>query len=70
MEGEFVKYCGRMVPKEGFRAFIYNREGHEKLVNTWQQYEDYMAVGTWYASKEDIPAHDEPEDDKVKKKGR
>jgi hypothetical protein len=61
-----------MVPKAGFRVFIYNKDGKEKLVNTWTQFEDHMQTGFWYASKEEIQKLEELDemDDKVKKKGR
>lgn len=52
MEGETVVYDGRIVPKEGFRVFIYDIDGNEKLVNTWDEYEEHISDGTWYTYKD------------------
>lgn len=52
MEGETVVYQGRIVPKSGFRVFIYDIDGNEKLVNTWDEYQDNISTGIWYAHKD------------------
>ena len=69
MDSECVKYCGNIVPKEGFRAFIYGAEGKQKLVNSWMEYEAHIATGVWYSLKDEVPAQDVRDDVKPKKKG-
>jgi len=54
MQGTQVNYLGRSIAKEGFRAFIYSANGQTKLVESWEQFENYMASGIWFASKEEI----------------
>lgn len=64
MKGETVLYDGRVVSKEGFRAFIYGCDGKTKLVNSWQEFEKEMSSGVWFPSKDKVP-----EKIKHKKKG-
>jgi hypothetical protein len=54
MQGESVLYDGRMVSKEGFRAFIYGRDDQKKCVNSWLEFEEHMASGLWFASLSDV----------------
>ena len=74
MEGESVLYCGRLVPVENFRVFVYGLEGATKLVNSWDEYEKAMATGLWFPTKDEVEAmHDEVEEkpkqsDKPKRK--
>lgn len=56
MTGEHVIYLGRLIPKKGFRAFIYGFEGVEKLVESWEEYEKNIATGSWFASKATVPS--------------
>ncbi len=69
MEGECVKYCGTVVPKEGFRTFIYGANGAQKLVESWMAYEDHIASGVWFSTREEVPAQDALDEVKPKKKG-
>lgn len=69
MEGECVKYCGNVVPKDGFRAFIYGANDTQKLVNSWTEYEDHIASGVWFSVKDEVPVQDVQVDVKPKKKG-
>lgn len=64
MKGETVLYDNRIIPKEGFRAFIYGFDGKTKLVNSWQEFEKEMSSGLWFASKDKVPRRE-----KHKKKG-
>lgn len=52
MEGQHVNYLGRVVPVEGFRAFVYGTDGAKKVVNSWSSFEDHIALGTWFATPE------------------
>ena len=58
-------YCGRMVPKEGFRAYVYAIDGAQKLVNSYQEFEEVVSSGIWFPQK---PTDEEKV--KPKKKGR
>lgn len=55
MKGETVLYDGRVVSKEGFRAFIYGMDGKTKLVNSWDEFQESMSSGLWFPSKDKIP---------------
>lgn len=44
-------YCGRLVSKNHFRAFIYGKEG-QKLVNSYREFAQEMASGLWFESVE------------------
>jgi len=54
MEGIPANYLGRIVSKINFRAFIYASDGSQKLVNSWDEFENHMQTGLWFASKEDV----------------
>lgn len=54
MTGEHVIYDGRLVPKEGFRVFIYGSDGKQKLVESWSDYENHLATGVWFSTKADV----------------
>ena len=62
--GETVLYLGRVIAKEGFRAFIYGFENREKLVNSWEEFEKDIASGLWFSEKSKVPATN-----KTKQKG-
>jgi hypothetical protein len=49
MQGQEVEYLGRLVSKEGFRAFIYGRDNLQKCVNSWDEFENQLATGLWFA---------------------
>jgi hypothetical protein len=68
MQGQEVEYLGRLVSKEGFRAFIYGRDNLQKCVNSWDEFENQLATGLWFASVDEIPTEeDEPEEGGVLK---
>lgn len=54
MAKEFVKYLNRDVPKEGFRVYIYGRDGKQMLVNSWDEFKLHVFSGEWFASKEEV----------------
>lgn len=56
MEGVPAVYLGRMVSKEHFRAFVYSMDGSQKLVESWDDYEQHMESGLWFSTKEDATA--------------
>lgn len=64
MKGESVVYCGRLVPVEGFRTFVYDFSGKQKLVNSYLQYEEAIQSGLYFSKKDKIPA---PVAEKLKK---
>jgi hypothetical protein len=49
MEGETVLYDGRIVPKQGFRVFIYGFDGQTKLVESWEEYQENISSGVWFS---------------------
>jgi|GEM_PF-2306517 len=51
MQEEFVKYNGKMIPKKGFRVYIYSRSLEKKLVNSWDEFESHVATGLWFVEK-------------------
>jgi hypothetical protein len=46
-----VMYLGRWVPKQGFRTFVYDANGKEKLAVSYPEYEEMIASGLWFAEK-------------------
>jgi hypothetical protein len=53
-----------MVPKDGFRAFVYSKNGEQKLVNSYAEFEQSVSSGIW------LPQKPATEVAKPKKKGR
>ncbi len=56
MEGMPAVYCGRLVSKENFRAFIYNTNSEKKLVESWNEFVAHMEIGLWFSTEEDAIA--------------
>lgn len=52
---EMVKYCHRMVAKDGFRTWVYSKDS-KKLASSWDDYVSLVESGLWFSSKDDIPA--------------
>ena len=48
-----VLYLGRWVPREHFRAFVYNSTG-TKLVENYEDFSKLISSGVWFAEKKDI----------------
>ncbi len=51
MEGIPAIYKGKIIPKEGFRTYIYAPDGAKKLVNSWGAYEHHMQTGLWFSKR-------------------
>ena len=51
-DGQF-QYLGRWVDKKHFRAFVYSKDGKEKLASTYEEYEDLVTSGIWFATKDE-----------------
>lgn len=64
IKNEMVKYDNRIVPKQGFRAFVYNVDGQRRMANSWNEFESYVQTGIWFSSKQAAL-----EKQKLKKKG-
>ena len=53
MKGVPALYQGRLVSKENFRTFIYAADCSQKLVESWDEYEQHMETGVWFATRKD-----------------
>ncbi len=51
MQGIARIYKGRPVSEEGFRAFVYSKDGTRRLVNSWKEFEAHLQTGVWFDSK-------------------
>jgi hypothetical protein len=56
MEGDFVVYENRKVPRDNFRVFVYGNDNKRKLVNSYDEFETAMATGVWFATKDECKA--------------
>lgn len=61
---EHVLYLSRMIPKEGFRAYIYNSNNDKKLVNSWDEFQSQLKTGLWFDTIQ------KPQEKVIKKKGK
>lgn len=52
-ERKQVYYNGRWVDKDHFRAFVYGKD-EIKLANSYKEYENLIATGTWFSSKQKL----------------
>ena len=43
-------YQDRWVDKAHFRAFVYGKNGEQKLANSYQEFETLTTTGIWFAS--------------------
>ena len=59
MDGVPATYLGRIVSKENFRTFIYAKGGAKRLVESWDDFEDAMASGAWFATLEESNGEEE-----------
>jgi len=55
MQNEHVLYNGRMVSTEGFRVYVYGNDNTSKIVNSWIEFQEHIASGLWFPTKEAIP---------------
>jgi hypothetical protein len=51
---DYVEYLGKMVPREHFRVFVYSQDGKQKLVNSWNEYQEAIGSGMWFAEKQPL----------------
>ncbi len=58
--GQF-NYLGRWVDKSTFRAFVYDKNGEQKLAGSYQVFEELTGSGIYFASKPEPEAFKEPE---------
>lgn len=52
-------YLGKVVSKDNFRVFIYSADGSSKLVESWDEYQECMQTGVWFAEKS-LNSNEEP----------
>jgi hypothetical protein len=65
---EMVKYCGRTVPKEGFRVWVHGKDSVKKLADSWDDYMMLVESGLWFSSTSDVPS-EKPKAKARKRKG-
>lgn len=46
-------YLGRPISKSNFRAFVYAPDGSQSLVESWEDFEDSLESGCWFATEAD-----------------
>lgn len=51
--GQF-QYLGTWVDKNTFRAFVYDKEGNQKLADSYTEFEELTSSGIWFAKKQDV----------------
>lgn len=44
-------YKQKAISPNGFRAYVYGREGEKKLVNSWDEFMSNIRTGNWFATK-------------------
>ena len=49
-ENQF-QYLDRWVDKANFRAFVYDKDGKERIANSHKEFETLTTNGLWFASK-------------------
>jgi len=54
-----VMYNGREMSKQGFRVFVYAKNGRQKLVNSWDEFKSHIEHGEWFSSIEEIMAQEQ-----------
>lgn len=53
MKNSPAVYLGRIVDKKKFRTFVYGLNDVQKLVESWDEFQDAMASGLWFAKPEE-----------------
>ncbi len=53
MDSTPALYCGRMVEKQNFRAFVYGPTNAKRLVNSWDEFQEAMQTGVWFAEPQE-----------------
>lgn len=50
-----VLYNGRMVPKEGFRAYVFSFDGQKKIADSFEEFEELISSGVWFTHADKVP---------------
>jgi hypothetical protein len=50
---ELVLYLGKKVPRRGFRAYIYARDGRERIAESYDEFDLFTHTEEWFATKEE-----------------
>ena len=61
MDESEAMYMGRVIPKEGFRAFVYGKENRRRIVESWDEFMCHVETGEWFSSPEELQAVEELE---------
>lgn len=48
--GQF-QYLDRWVNKNTFRAWVYNKDGQEKLADSYNEFQELTSSGIWFAKR-------------------
>jgi hypothetical protein len=48
MQDETVLYMGRKVPKHGFRAFLFSKDGKRMIAESYEEFEARIQTGYWF----------------------
>lgn len=68
---DFVEYMGKMVQKDHFRVYVYNKDlVTKKLCNNYPEYLVLRDTGEWFDSVADAKAIEHMQQSKPKRKGR
>lgn len=57
-----IQYLGRWVDKNTFRAFVYSKDGKEKLANSYQEFQELTSSGLWFDTKPVASKERKPKD--------
>ena len=57
---ETVTYLNRVVPREGFRAFIYSTDGRTKIAESYDEFDLFVHSDEWFATKEEAQIPKKP----------
>lgn len=57
---QLVPYLGKSVPRRGFRAFIYARDGRQKIAESYDEFDLFTHSDEWFATKEEAETPKKP----------
>jgi len=66
-ESQF-EFMGRWVNKAHFRSFVYDKQGGQRLANSYDEFVSLTSSGLWFASKEDASKKEDVPPVEAKKK--
>lgn len=64
---DLVMYLDRKVPRKNFRAYVYSRDGQEKIAESYEEYELCISGDKWFSTKEETQEESE-KDKKIARK--